>query len=516
MSNSVAADQRQLRRNRGQEASANKKPKAVADHLPFIIRAQNPKKRSSACWQRYELYKRATTLAEYLHLGGSRADFRYDLRHGFITGKGVGELLSKLAVVGNPRKRKRATAAAEMELEQHRQQDEEEDGKVYVRLVAENNGTVQELAQLHHFDPQQLLEWNRAIHSGLTLTARLVKGTELVTWIETEDSEGKEEEEEEEAEEEEEEEEQDEEEQEEEEEEEAEANRAAWWHRFASRGWWVVASADSDASSQSPPATSSSNANQTSQSPAGPGKLACLCVRRGTCFEDCPTSHVWYVRPHVPQTADLAQLSHSVDYFETQAEVEAFAAARNLVGHLVRRRCCRGGGCRGGSRRSGGGSGGGSSSGGSKGGGGCGSSTRSGVVVAAAAVCRRGRAQFTVQFQDGTAEVLSRRTVLRIIDDTRGPCAEECSVCYGCYGDQHHERGQGEEQERPAEVEVAVPMMLACGHTFCTGCVAYMHANEQADAGASARTRSGRGASIVCPHCRAPYKAAAPLSTRVR
>ena len=44
----------------------------------------NPKRKGSASRGRYEKYKSAQTVREYLSLGGSRADIRHDERHGFL------------------------------------------------------------------------------------------------------------------------------------------------------------------------------------------------------------------------------------------------------------------------------------------------------------------------------------------------------------------------------------------------------------------------------------------------
>ena len=38
-----------------------------------------------ACHTRFELYKSASTLAEFLHLGGTRADFTHDLAKSYVT-----------------------------------------------------------------------------------------------------------------------------------------------------------------------------------------------------------------------------------------------------------------------------------------------------------------------------------------------------------------------------------------------------------------------------------------------
>ena len=46
-------------------------------------RQENPKKGKSA--ERYELYKRATTAREYVALGGTKADLKYDIQRGWVT-----------------------------------------------------------------------------------------------------------------------------------------------------------------------------------------------------------------------------------------------------------------------------------------------------------------------------------------------------------------------------------------------------------------------------------------------
>jgi hypothetical protein len=180
-----------------------------------------------------------------------------------------------------------------------------------------------------------------------------------------------------------------------------------------------------------------------------------------------------------------------------------------------------GGGCGGG----GGGGGGGS------GGGGGGSATQErGVVVARVTASGRGagtgsgskRPQpgsegqlYRVQFQGGATEVLRRRALLGMVDDSRGPGPEECSVCFTEYGgmgggeSEGEGEGEGDDESEGADEDGAAgeeaakqPAMLTCGHVFCAGCVGTMHSNEQASGGACSNTRSG-GARIICPQCRA-------------
>jgi hypothetical protein len=56
------------------------------EQTPFRIevRENNPKKRLSLSYARYEKYKAATSKAAYKALGGSGADYKYDLAHGFV------------------------------------------------------------------------------------------------------------------------------------------------------------------------------------------------------------------------------------------------------------------------------------------------------------------------------------------------------------------------------------------------------------------------------------------------
>jgi hypothetical protein len=50
---------------------------------PIAVRQENPKKGKSA--ERYELYKAATTAREYVALGGTKADLKYDIQRGWVT-----------------------------------------------------------------------------------------------------------------------------------------------------------------------------------------------------------------------------------------------------------------------------------------------------------------------------------------------------------------------------------------------------------------------------------------------
>jgi hypothetical protein len=234
-----------------------------------------------------------------------------------------------------------------------------------------------------------------------------------------------------------------------------------------------------------------------------------------------PLVSFWYVRPHAAKKAAKApaQLTSGVDYFESEQEVEAFLESRELVGCLVKR--WRGGG------------GGGGGGGGSGGGGGGSATQERGVVVARVTASGRGagtgsgskRPQpgsegqlYRVQFQGGATEVLRRRAVLGMVDDSRGPGPEECSVCFTEYGgmgggeSEGEGEGEGDDESEGADEDGAAgeeaakqPAMLTCGHVFCAGCVGTMHSNEQESGGACSNTRSG-GACIKCPQCRTIFR----------
>ena len=49
------------------------------------VAAKNPKKRGSASWDRYERYKSARTVGEFLDAGGTSGDLRHDWARGYVT-----------------------------------------------------------------------------------------------------------------------------------------------------------------------------------------------------------------------------------------------------------------------------------------------------------------------------------------------------------------------------------------------------------------------------------------------
>ena len=58
---------------------------ACANDVAIVLRQANPKRLGSQSHARYEKYKAATTRSEFRLLGGSSADFKYDLAHGFCS-----------------------------------------------------------------------------------------------------------------------------------------------------------------------------------------------------------------------------------------------------------------------------------------------------------------------------------------------------------------------------------------------------------------------------------------------
>ncbi len=51
--------------------------------ITFTVK-ENPKRKGSQAHSRFQKYMKAKTVAEYLKLGGTRADLRYDESKGFI------------------------------------------------------------------------------------------------------------------------------------------------------------------------------------------------------------------------------------------------------------------------------------------------------------------------------------------------------------------------------------------------------------------------------------------------
>ena len=55
----------------------------VARAAPVAVARKNPKRGASG--ERFEKYMAATTAAEFLALGGTRADLKYDIARGWVT-----------------------------------------------------------------------------------------------------------------------------------------------------------------------------------------------------------------------------------------------------------------------------------------------------------------------------------------------------------------------------------------------------------------------------------------------
>lgn len=47
--------------------------------------SENPKRKGSHAWHRFNLYRLGMTIAEYVTLGGRPGDINYDVMHGLIS-----------------------------------------------------------------------------------------------------------------------------------------------------------------------------------------------------------------------------------------------------------------------------------------------------------------------------------------------------------------------------------------------------------------------------------------------
>jgi hypothetical protein len=61
-----------------------KQQRKLDSSTPIAIRQRNPKRANTVSFSRYERYKHATTRGEFHALGGTTADFRHDVKKGFI------------------------------------------------------------------------------------------------------------------------------------------------------------------------------------------------------------------------------------------------------------------------------------------------------------------------------------------------------------------------------------------------------------------------------------------------
>lgn len=56
---------------------------ADGDAIRLLVK-ENPKRKSSAAYKRFELYRKHSTVAAFLKAGGDRTDLRYDTEHKYI------------------------------------------------------------------------------------------------------------------------------------------------------------------------------------------------------------------------------------------------------------------------------------------------------------------------------------------------------------------------------------------------------------------------------------------------
>ena len=60
------------------------KQRQLDDMTPIAVRQRNPKQANTVSFSRYERYKHAKTRGEFGALGGTAADFKTDVKKGFI------------------------------------------------------------------------------------------------------------------------------------------------------------------------------------------------------------------------------------------------------------------------------------------------------------------------------------------------------------------------------------------------------------------------------------------------
>jgi hypothetical protein len=61
------------------------KQESELDRTITLVQAVNPKRPGSASYERYEHYRNARTVREFLKAGGTKADIAHDTAKGFIT-----------------------------------------------------------------------------------------------------------------------------------------------------------------------------------------------------------------------------------------------------------------------------------------------------------------------------------------------------------------------------------------------------------------------------------------------
>lgn len=56
----------------------------IADGKIALLEKDNPKRKGSRAFKRYELYRKHKSVADYIKAGGKRSSLRYDEKHGYI------------------------------------------------------------------------------------------------------------------------------------------------------------------------------------------------------------------------------------------------------------------------------------------------------------------------------------------------------------------------------------------------------------------------------------------------
>ena len=74
-----------MKRARDETPVRSPRPPSLRKNPMISVRQTNPKRPGSKSYDRYELYKPATSKFQFLHLGGSTADYNHDLSKGYIT-----------------------------------------------------------------------------------------------------------------------------------------------------------------------------------------------------------------------------------------------------------------------------------------------------------------------------------------------------------------------------------------------------------------------------------------------
>ena len=99
-----------------EEAKADKGARALE------CQQENPKRDQSKSWKRYEAYKSATTVAEFLAKGGTPADLAHDVGKGFVwyldEGPHINPVAKRERKPAAPKEKKAAKAAKKAAKEQ--------------------------------------------------------------------------------------------------------------------------------------------------------------------------------------------------------------------------------------------------------------------------------------------------------------------------------------------------------------------------------------------------------------